>query len=1046
MDPNTLLQCFAGTLNQDAGIRHAAEEQLKEASKVQGFLGASLEIIASSEVPDNIKLSASLYFKNKITYGWSSNNYSGKNELLMFEVDNDEKPVIMDMLIQTLIACAKQSSNCVRILKPALTVIISAEYPAKKWESLLPKSLELLSSDDINVTHIGLICLSELFRTYRWKENDSRQDLEMLILQYFPELLKYGKDVLFNEGKNMENPKIGEMLKLILKTYKFVIYHDLPFVLQRPESFIPWAEFLVQIVQQPLPESIKNMDPDLRRTNSWVKCKKWAYANLYRLFQRYASTSLTKKFEYNDFKKIYQEDFLPHFLQLLFQQIEQWNNRQTWLSDEALYYILNFIEQCVIQKSTWDLVGGYYENILQHIIYPLLRPNEETLEIFETDPQEYIHRNMELWDENYTPDLAALSLLTSAVHKRGKSTRGITLEFVTGNLNRNVGDFNNITLENAVEVESSLRIISSIIDILTSKNSPYAGQLEPFLKNMVLPFFKSPYGFLRSRVCEICSKLGYIDLQDPELNAIIFEGVMTCFNEERDCVPVNLMAALALQAFIQNPFFQEHLSQSVVPTMQKLLMLSNEFEMDTLSGVMQEFVEQFAEQLQPFGVELMKSLVQQFLKLAIDLHEVSNIDPNSFLKADDVPDETDKQMAAIGVLSTTISILLSFENSVDIVKNLEQSFYPAAEFILNNDMEDFYHEICEFFENSTFLMRTISPIAWKVLELIGECNRREESTVSVYLEDFMLVLNNFLIYGKDELRKNEFYCKILFEVYEKAANREDADLDELQIIFELSQKLTLSLEQKLPDPIRVKFLNDAISAIISEKDSLKKSIVFGVTSFNVIISNMIVTPVIVLNALASQNCIELFFEVWVSHYIPNYIRTYDIKLSVLALMSILCSVSEEEILKFNLGNLLFQVYPLVLKMMARYPAALKLLEEKRKEFSSLDFNDNEAWDDHFDFNEGGDEDNNEENIEDVIEMLRGDHNDLKFVDGLADGEDFDDLEEDPLAGSILDDINIYELVKSSTSGIEQSNPAKFSTIMNSLSDEDKSMHTQIMNI
>lgn len=480
MDPNTLLQCFAGTLNQDAGIRHAAEEQLKEASKVQGFLGASLEIIASSEVPDNIKLSASLYFKNKITYGWSSNNYSGKNELLMFEVDNDEKPVIMDMLIQTLIACAKQSSNCVRILKPALTVIISAEYPAKKWESLLPKSLELLSSDDINVTHIGLICLSELFRTYRWKENDSRQDLEMLILQYFPELLKYGKDVLFNEGKNMENPKIGEMLKLILKTYKFVIYHDLPFVLQRPESFIPWAEFLVQIVQQPLPESIKNMDPDLRRTNSWVKCKKWAYANLYRLFQRYASTSLTKKFEYNDFKKIYQEDFLPHFLQLLFQQIEQWNNRQTWLSDEALYYILNFIEQCVIQKSTWDLVGGYYENILQHIIYPLLRPNEETLEIFETDPQEYIHRNMELWDENYTPDLAALSLLTSAVHKRGKSTRGITLEFVTGNLNRNVGDFNNITLENAVEVESSLRIISSIIDILTSKNSPYAGQLEPF--------------------------------------------------------------------------------------------------------------------------------------------------------------------------------------------------------------------------------------------------------------------------------------------------------------------------------------------------------------------------------------------------------------------------------------------------------------------------------------------------------------------------------------------------------------------------------------
>ena len=134
--------------------------------------------------------------------------------------------------------------------------------------------------------------------------------------------------------------------------------------------------------------------------------------------------------------------------------------------------------------------------------------------------------------------------------------------------------------------------------------------------------------------------------------------------------------------------------------MHKLLALSNEFETDAVSGVMQEFVEQFAEQLQPFGVELMNNLVQQFLKFAIDLHEASNYDPNNMLAQNDIPDESDKQMAALGVLSTAISILLSFENSPEIVKNLEQSFYPAAEFILKNDMEDFYHELCEFLELS----------------------------------------------------------------------------------------------------------------------------------------------------------------------------------------------------------------------------------------------------------------------------------------------------------------------------------------------------------
>ncbi|KAL3238233.1 Nmd5p [Nakaseomyces bracarensis] len=1046
MNANALLQCFAGTLDQDGNIRHTAERQLTEASKTPGFLGASLEIIASSEVPENIKLSASLYFKNKISYGWNTNNYIGKNELLVFEVDNDEKPVIKDMLIQTMLSCAKQNSNCVRILKPALTVIINAEYPAKKWDDLLPKSLELLSSEDINLTHVGLICLSELFRTYRWKDNDSRQELEMLILQYFPELLKYATTVLFDDGKNMENPKIGEMLKLILKIYKFVSYHDLPFTLQRTESFIPWANFFVQIIQQPIPQSIFNLDSDIRRNNSWVKCKKWAYANLYRLFQRYASTSLTKKFEYNDFKKVYQEDFLPHFLQVLFQQIEQWNTKQLWLSDESLYYILNFIEQCIIQKSTWELVGGYYENILQHIIYPLLRPDEETLETFENDPQEYIHRNMELWDENYTPDLAALSLLTAAVHKRGKFTRSPTLEFITNSLNANVGDFNNISLENAVEIESSLRMFSAIIDILTTKNSPYFGQLEIFLKSMVFPFFKSPFGFLRTRVCEICSKLGFIDLNDPEIIPTIFEGVMSCFNEESDCVPVNLLAALALQAFIQHEYFQQHLSNIVVPTMQNLLALSNEFEMDTLSGVMQEFVEQFSEQLQPFGVDLMNTLVQQFLKLAIDLHEVSNIDPNSFLTADDVPDETEKQMAAIGVLSTTISILLSFENSIDIVKNLEQSFYPAAEFILKNDMEDFYHECCEFFENSTFLMRDISPIAWKVLELIGECNRKEESMVPLYLEDFMLVLNNFLVYGKDELKKNEFYCKVLFEVYQKAAEKDDADLDELKINFELSQKLTLALEQQLPAAIKEKFLSDAIDSIIAEKDGLKKNIVFGVTAFNVIVSNMIIDTPTVLSALKIKNCLEVFFETWVSSYIPNYIRTYDIKLTVLALLNMLCRVSADELLAYNLANFVGQICPLIMKLMAKYPVAIKLLDEKRKEFSTTDFNDGQDWDNHFNFDDNED-DNEGDNLEEVLEMLRGGGSgDLQFVDGLNDKEYFDDLDEDPLAGSILDDINIYEVVKGSMGSLEHSDYSKFTAALGTLSDEDREVYTQIMNV
>ncbi|CCE65383.1 hypothetical protein TPHA_0L00260 [Tetrapisispora phaffii CBS 4417] len=1044
MDPTTLLQCFEGTLNHEASIRNSSEEYLKQASAMQGFLGACLDIISLEAVPENVKLSASLYFKNKITYGWND-EYQSRNEMLNNKVDNDEKPVVKALLVKAMLSCSKHSPNSLRILKSALTVIVSDQYPSKLWADLLPSSTELLTQGDMDSAYVGLICLAEVFRTYRWKENDARQDLEGLVLQYFPSLLQFAESNLFQDGANMNDPKIGEMVKLILQSYKFVTYYDLPFTLQRADSFIPWANFFVKIIQQPLSqEFLSKTHQNERSNNSWVKCKKWSYANLYRLFQRYASITLTRKFEYEEFRNLYIKQFLPQLLQLLFQQIEEWGQNNLWLSDESIHYILSFIEQTIVQKPTWPLVKDHYPTILQHVIFPLLCPTEETLDTFENDPQEYIHRNLELWDDSYSPDLSAVSLLTTTVNKRSKATLQPTLEFVIRNLQMNATDIQTMPLENAVKIESALRIFSSIVDRLTLKNSPYLNEIEGFLNVYVFSYFTSPHGFLRTRTCEISSKLGMIDFKDETILPKIYHGVLSCLNEESDSLPVKLLAALAIQAFIHNPQFQESLSTIVVPTMQSLLSLSNEFESNDISGVMQDFVEQFAEQLQPFGVELMNTLVQQFLKIAIELHDASNIDPNSIMNGD-VPDEGDKQMAAMGILSTTISILLSFETSPEIVKNLEQSFYPAAEFILKNDIEDFYRECCEFVENSTFLLRSVTPISWKILEWIGECNEKEDSMVSFYLEDFMLVINNYLLYGKDELQKNNFYAKILIEIYKKAiSNSEENTLDEMNVIFDFSQKMVLTFDTSLSDILRQQFLEDATNSIIVERLNIKKQVVFGVTSFNVIVANLVITPEVTLQFLKHKNILEYFFEIWLTFYIPNYKRVYDIKLSVLALLSIVTKMNSDSLINLGLQNVFSKMGSLLIQLFAKYPSALKSLEEKRKEFTSDSFNASEFADWGEDFAADGNEDDEDDAvINEYMSQLKSGGMNFVSEDGFDD-DGFDDLEEDPLVGSILDPINLYDSFKHSISSLQQTDESKYNAFVQTLSTDDQSSMTQLL--
>ncbi|SCU82816.1 LAMI_0C01002g1_1 [Lachancea mirantina] len=1049
MDTRALLNCFLGTLSHDSKIRSSAENELKSASKTPGFLGACLDIISSDGISEHIKLSTSLYFKNKILYGWSGKQ-QGKNELLHYSVDNDEKPVVKEMLVRVLVHCSLHSPNCVRLLLPALTVIVSEEYPAKRWDSLLGESFNLLTSNDVNSAHVGLMCLAEIFRTYRWKENDDRQELEHLILNYFPSILAFASSTLQQGEQSRNDSKIGDMIKLVLKIFKFVTYHDLPFSLQRTENFVPWANLHVLIIEQPLSVSfLESTLPSDRKLNSWVKAKKWAYANMYRMFQRYASESLSRKFSYDEFRWLYLNDFYPQLLQLFFVQIEQWGSGSLWLSNEALYYILGFVEQTVVQKKTWPLMKPHYMTVLQHVIFPLLCLNEEALAAFENDPHEYIHRNLEACDEDYLPDLAALSLLTTSVTKRGKTTLQPTMQFVTEKLHSHVDSIASMELATAVEMESLLRIFSNILHRLTQKNSPFLGELEELLRTLVFPFFRSPFAFLRARVCELSSKLGEFEIKNEDTSSMLFRGILSCYSEENDSLPVVLLAALALQAFLHVPEFRESISTNVVPAMQKLLYISNEIESDAISGVMQDFVENFSEQLQPFGVELMNNLVQQFLKLAIDLQESSAFDINTVETGIEVPDSSDKQMAAMGILSTAISILLSFENSPEIVKSLEQSFYPAAEFILKNEMEDFYREVCELIENSTFLLRVITPISWKVLELIGDCNRKPDSMVAFYLEDFMLALNNYLVYGKQELRKNDFYANIVFEIYVSAVSSADNGFDEMAAIFDLSQKVLLTLGEDINPAFVERFLNDALDAISSESKELKNQIVFGVNAFNVVVACLTCFPEVTLQALQSKNLIELFFSIWCDSYIPKFKRVYDIKLSVMAILSIIGRVSAEDLNAASLWGLFAKFGPLSAHLMSALPHALALLEEKRKEYIS-DGAENAADTSFFEWTAPDDEEEPDGDDEEAFnDFLKDEAEILKMVNEQAEAfgefEDFDDLEEDPLSGSVLDEINIYDAFKTVINAL-QSDQTKHRALVSGLSPENQEVFFQLMNI
>lgn len=1024
MDVNALYQTFSQSLDSNQAVRQQAEETLRRAEKSIGFLGACLDILSTADVNIGVKKAAAVFFKNRISRHWNRSDDNSDEK-----IDDDERPIIKDRLLPTLVSVDHALRNQ---LVPVLSTIIAGDYP-KKWPNLVETAVQLLYAQNLDSAYTGLLCFAEICRTYRWIMNEERKELDQLIVSHFPTLLTVA-DTLLKE----DSPDAGEMTKLILKTYKFVTYHDLPLPLQTQEAITSWAGFHVSVINKSLPKYVANMDDYERTLDPWVKCKKWAYANLYRLFTRYASHSLSKKFAYTQFNNFFSENFVPQLLNLYLSQIDQWCNKQLWISDESLYYLINFLENAVTQKKTWPFIKPHFELLVSHFIFPLLCPSDDTLDRFENDPQEYIHTNLDIYDESTSPDLAAIALLVTLTTKKKKTTLEPILQFAYNSLTELKGPANT-DLESAKKLEGAMRLIGSISDNFVKESSPYYSQMETFLANLVLPHFTNKFDFIKARTCEVAARFSEIQFQDQANLGTLFRGILSCFENEH--LPVQLEASLALQSFIRVPQFQEALGAVILPTMQKLLTLSNTIDSDAISGVMQELVEVFSEQLQPFGVELISNLVEQFMRLAKELDDAANADVDNFDGGYD--DLTDKQMAALGLLNTMITVLLSFESSVDVVYKLEETFAPAVEFVLRNNIEDFFKEVSELIENSTFLVRKISPVCWKLFEILIPSIKN--GIALLYLEDWMPTINNYLVYGAQEIQANQHYSQALFDLFKFIMSNEDSSITDYACAGEIAQKLVLALEGSSS-----LYLGEILQLVTDNLINSEEMInVYAINMIDTIVGSLVYHPVETLRLLESKNFLLVFFKLWFQ-YIPELKRVYDLKLSTLGLLSLI-NISSSELSSLRLGEIIPEAGLSLTILMEKLPKAIQELEKRRKEYDAsihegdgFDGGDDDDDDEGEWENEDVDEEADAAAQDDYLEFLNAEAAKLKSS-GFYDDDD-EDVVEDPLASTILDGLNVFATFKEGVLAVQSNDPQKYQIIFQKLNAEQQSTLNDVLQI
>jgi importin-7 len=88
---------------------------------------------------------------------------------------------------------------------------------------------------------------------------------------------------------------------------------------------------------------------------------------------------------------------------------------------------------------------------------------------------------------------------------------------------------------------------------------------------------------------------------------VAYQLVLACLDDPE--LPVRCQAALALQPLLRHEFVVNAMRPQIPQLMERLLKLVNEVDADMLSMVMEEFVEQFSNELTPLAVDLAVNLV-----------------------------------------------------------------------------------------------------------------------------------------------------------------------------------------------------------------------------------------------------------------------------------------------------------------------------------------------------------------------------------------------------------------------------------------------------
>lgn len=765
---NTLQAILLNTYNVDNALRSQAEAALIQLLNSPGFLSAFVNVMCNGSLHRDLRLSATIIFKNNIRDIWTTPNSTEVRDTNkpQFPSSEDERNTSKENILQLLLS---ENDNSIRkLLAECVRVIAEFDFP-DRWPTLMPTLFAgMQQSENTLMLHNALLGFRKILKRYEFKKRDDRHLMNALIDTMFPTI-----QTLLVQLVDNNLIEASHILRICLKIFWSCTHYALPNIQAGAVVDIHlWFKIIGQILQKPLPEASTGQEPvgqpteeSERRQWPWWKLKKWAGRLITTFIQRYGNPKYTEEC-YVEFSKYFASVFAVQLLQPVFQVLSS-KSSGSFVTDEVHINCISFVSNCSEMSVTYKVVKPLLRDLLVNVIFPTLCLSQAEIKMFSEDPSEFMHKIHNPWEEFVDPRNAAGYLLQTLAKYRQKDVLPIFLPFVQNVLS----EYNSSPPEarNYIQKDGVLVMVAKIFKILSESKS-YNSVVEPFILHHVLPEFQSPVHFLRYRACWVVEYFTNLHFETAGLLETVTQGLLSGMRDP--AIPVQAASACSLRMLLESKEIAEMLRPLVPQIVSEYFRIMEEVTSDEVLSALQVIVTEFGEEILGIAPDIVSRLLQIFAQY------------NSEDEGDD-----EAEFMATQCLDTITAVMSAVQEDPNAITLLEPILLPVIHSLLTNADECFAYieQVIEMLSYFTFYGEPISPATWEFCGLLIES---ANDWAFDYLSEIFAPISNFVTRGISVFicaqYKEKSMVLMLLELLSKALT---CDLGE----YELEPKLAMSM-------------------------------------------------------------------------------------------------------------------------------------------------------------------------------------------------------------------------------------------------------------